>query len=258
MGKRWQQWEYELLLNSSEMSIQQIADKLGRSYQAVAGKRHELKRTGNSIPLTDGRTLNGAKVRSAWSNKHGERDREICRRYYFGEETLEQIGDSYGMTRERIRQIVSRDTVLRNLHQRILYSRMRRREWLREKPNKLTFCKLCGEEADGRVYCCNRHRDVYLNILRYHLSENHRQRQKISFANWCIRNPDKVNSEQLRYSMKIINGEETDEHGRWMIEKSAAFRWAVIAYQKRWPVFEQFHEQVQDQIKEYAEWLKTG
>ena len=70
---------------------------------------------------------------SVFDNCLNDREKDIVTRFYEGKETLQEIGKSYGVTKERIRQIcVKAQSKIRNglyLAKRQMEHEFRRREW---------------------------------------------------------------------------------------------------------------------------------
>jgi hypothetical protein len=148
----------------------------------------------------------------------------------YGEgKTLQEIGDEYGITRERVRQLLNRnfkEEYNELKAQRIAENAIREAEKKRAKVI-IQVCRVCGDGFEGnkthRSFCSREHHDLwvahYVKIV-YHERLRGYQRK-------CA--PEAYGKEQRRF---YLYGE--------------TLNWAMLAYDKGWPVFDEFPQPYKD------------
>lgn len=177
---------------------------------------------------------------------------DMLNAYMTTDKTLQEIGDPYGVTRERVRQLLSSyDNTMYKLARERRKARTRLRRYVDYgdvQPRR--ECRLCGAPTN-RKSCSREHHDVYTN-LRYHFADDdRRQSQQYAIAKHNLKAPHQVPDYQLRHSQRVFNGEETDYHGRWLIVGSQNWQWAVRAYKLGWPVWNKLNPVIQQQIIDF-------
>lgn len=187
-----------------------------------------------------------------------QRARDMVAAYVDGR-TLEEIGDVHGLTRERVRQIITRtDPTM----QRLVMRRRGARARLLAFVNHGTLpvrrdCPTCGigfEAPIHQTFCSPLHRDIHF-ALRFQVDEVRRQKQYEKVARWALEHPEKVTEYQLRHARRVLDGTVGEEQGhrlgtRYLIPGSLPYHWALKAGALGWPLFDRFHPDVQEQVRQ--------
>lgn len=180
-----------------------------------------------------------------------DRAARMVRAYVHDDLTLEQIGQRHGVTRERVRQIINKtDPTIYRLAKMRRKARTRHRRAMADGFSELRHCRLCGGlfEAGGlhRRFCSPVHQAVHTQILRYQIDAEHRETHYVYVARWNAKSED---PKRRTHGERVLAGEATRRGKRWLVPGSLAFHWAVRAYVLDWPVWEQFHPDVQAQVR---------
>lgn len=166
-------------------------------------------------------------------------------------ETLESIGADYGLTRERIRQVTEKHSphkpwdAIKAEHRALLAEV----EEVRRTTPKAD-CKTCGAGVFGKkfTYCSDKCRNIRA-ALRYVVDEQEWKKHRQVMAQYYIEHPEKY-EDQVATAKRILKGEPTENHGRWLIEGSQNFEYAKEAVANHWPIAEEFHPDILAQVKE--------
>ncbi|MET0786190.1 MAG: sigma factor-like helix-turn-helix DNA-binding protein [Paenisporosarcina sp.] len=193
-----------------------------------------------------------------------DRARRMLSAYVNDEMTLEQISVYHEISRERVRQIMmafdpGKYKVARMRRKAAIKRQNNLNQWRKTRAITKT-CPICGEtfmtsKNSNQVYCSPKHQQLWV-LLRYQISEEHREKALRSIARWTVVNSDNVH--QVRYSINKLN-QTVGEHGshragaRYLQPGSLSFHWCIRAYALKWPMFDQLHPDVQQQIKEYVD-----
>ena len=178
----------------------------------------------------------------------GER---MVRAYCYDGMTLQQIGTRHGISRERVRQyIVATDNTLYRLERMRRAARSRLERFVRDtKMTEVAHCRLCGEPfevKDGRTaFCDNFHNKVWSTYFRFHVDEDFHEKQRFL-----------VTRKETNHYQNLLDG-TAKTVGRWLVFGSTTWHWAVRAYYCRWPVFDEFPEQIRQQIIEHEGPLRS-
>jgi hypothetical protein len=189
-----------------------------------------------------------------------DRARRMLTAYVDDGLTLEQISKYHDVTRERVRQIVTafdpgKYKVARMRRKARVLRERNIRIWKKQRALKRN-CYVCGESflrTTSQVYCSEIHYKLFV-LLRYQIDDDFREMSQFSTARWFLKNGD---VRQKRYAINVLTRgvEDSDFHRagtRYMVSGSLVFHWAVRACVLGWPIFDQFHPDVQQQIKEYV------
>lgn len=165
---------------------------------------------------------------------NNERFEQIANRFLDTELTLEAVGQEYGLTRERVRQIAAMfdpDGSRRAAHKsRVKRSQELRRDeeqWqeLKNRAKAAQPCVVCGSwvlrsrQEGTRRTCSHECGEAWPN-LRFHFDPVIREKHRGTIARWCVANPDKVSSSQLNWSKKVLAGKPIQSNGRWTLPGS--------------------------------------
>lgn len=171
--------------------------------------------------------------------------------------TLEEIGERHGVTRERVRQLISPlDPTLYKMEQLRRKGRTKLRARSKGSPVTIRECITCGktfETTNTSKCCCPVHRQVY-NLLRYHVDPKRHEHTRRNTAKFVLKSD--ASETQKRFAQRVLDGVELDEHGKWMIPGSLAWHWALRAHALRWPIFDQLPGEIQQQIRETSEGVR--
>jgi hypothetical protein len=113
-------------------------------------------------------------------------------------------------------------------------------------------CHLCGEAFTGpeyRRYCSPVHQSAAMS-LRFQTDEHFRVLHLGRVAKWHIANVED-NEVLVRHAKRRLAG-TTRTHGRWLVPGSVPFHWALKAHALGWPIWDRFHPEVQQQIREWV------
>jgi hypothetical protein len=145
------------------------------------------------------------------------RDVEILRLYRDKGLTLEQVGGRYGLTRERVRQIVARlDPQAKATRTRILAEHERDRRLAEAHP-----CRVCGKPVlrGRRAQTCSPKCAEDWRVVRYQLDPEHHRRFRQVQARSILRNPRKHPPGQLSWARAILTGNAAPNR-RFVVEGS--------------------------------------
>jgi transposase len=245
----------------------QLADLLlaGKSYEycaklagiQVKSVKHMIKTKHPDVYAALKSTRGGA---SRLSPEQEARRNEIAEMVYNNPTmTLEQIGEKYGLTRERVRQLASQVDneryVARRTFLRETADRERQEREERERPDP-RFCRVCGVQLQSgrRRFCSARHYDIATKHLRYHVDDRYRIRHRTFVARWLLEHGDELDEKdrerQLTYAARVLDPDVVqEEHGRWLTRGSKAMDAALECYRKGYPLFDELPEQIQTQVK---------
>jgi predicted nucleic acid-binding Zn ribbon protein len=141
-------------------------------------------------------------------------------RSYVSGNTLQEIGDQYGLTRERIRQILDR-----SYGDRVHFIRQVNKESdtrVRAKKSAKT-CPVCLREHNRSATTCS-HRCSELHVLtRYRRDGDYRERHRIFRAKSVRKHKDKYTPDQVRHAEAILDGTARRyTRARWHARSRAA------------------------------------
>lgn len=198
-----------------------------------------------------------------WKPKRRERAERALVAFVRDDLTTEQISQRVGSSASQIRKdLRALDPTLYALAKRRRFARTRLRALERRihrrdnRPVVIRSCALCGEPFEvgkAQAYCSPIHQAAAMS-LRYQTDPDHYEIHRKRIADWTLRNADHevVDDIRLRHAERVAAGEETKVHGRWLIPGSLPFHWALRAYSGKWPIWERFHPDVQQQIREWV------
>ena len=149
------------------------------------------------------------------SNTKTGRNQEIERLYYGGEHTLQAIGDHYGVTRERIRQILPKGagTVV----EKIRHDQRRTQKFLaacQRALNENRVCQICGGWI-LRGYaktCSGECSKAYLVLRHFDEHETHRHEQ----ARTYLAKPEKYKGPQVEWAKKMVGPNPPPPNRRYL------------------------------------------
>lgn len=155
--------------------------------------------------------------------RHGERDLGIIRRYQGGE-TLEAIGKSLDLTRERIRQILWRELGREGASGARRAARVSQRA-IAQTRLPLGQCIVCwspmptdgrGRGGIGRSITCGPECHADYQVVGYQIDPQRRANQQMRTARWVAKNRQHVKPHQARYYAKILTGSPIKRRGQWI------------------------------------------
>lgn len=179
--------------------------------------------------------------------------RDWERRYLAGE-TLEEIGDSADLTRERIRQCLN---MLNGGSSMAAEKRRRRRMKELEAASdafhsSLTVCVICGIPTPNPTTCGGPCADDYAkSTLRYHADDDRRANQKRAIARWTLNN--ETDPIQLRHARRVLDGDDEPYGGRWLVEGSQSWELAMRAFLRGGSVVADLPESIVTQLRHAAQ-----
>lgn len=208
-------------------------------------KRKQIKWSGEGTPI-----IPEIETNKGVPADH-KRNNEIVRAVIYDGKTLSAAGKQFGVTRQRVEQLVRKyDPVAYRMKKRVDAARKRMKEALESGPSDIYFCKVCGEEIDpssyNTAYCSKFHYEIYINHFRYHVDDETWDTHRLSVARWHLNNPQNGGYSH-KYIQNVLN-DNVNGHGRWLIEGSMAWNYAMQAYRNKWPIFDRFPESIQQQI----------
>lgn len=185
----------------------------------------------------------------------GVRDAGQHERYmtaYLDGLTLSQVGERFGVTRQRAQQVLSEDRALYALGKRRNAGRRRRHESTRTRKRSLTRCRTCGADFLGGLAersCGATCAKVWL-LLRHALEDSvtsdQHARHRVAIARHALKaSRDPV---RVRYAMRVLEG-SAETRGRWLVEGGLAYHWALRAVALGWPIAELLCQDVQEQLR---------
>lgn len=183
-------------------------------------------------------------------------------------DSLSDVGRRHGVTREYVRQCRN-DLIPPNLialanAQQKAYKRAkksqkeRRAEEERKARQYAKVCRVCGvafRTAYEPAQSCTGH-GPYWRTLRGHIAP-FRELHRNYVAQIILRDPEKYGEYSTRHAQRVINGDEIDTHGRWLVHGSQAWKCAFEACQNDWPIFKELPEQIQQQVSTAVETVRN-
>lgn len=146
-------------------------------------------------------------------SQNPDRDREIARLAAEGLETLEAIGAKFGMSRERIRQIVNREGVfISDVRARRAEARIAEDEALRQ-----AVCRVCRRpfRRVGNTSTCSADCARLRVIGRHYLEPEKAAQGMVNQATTILRRPEKYKAASVRWAERVLAGEVTTPNRRW-------------------------------------------
>lgn len=220
---------------------------------AAAAERQAIS---TEAPLHNINLVPRVQARLADPGRGDERADRMLRAYVNDDMTLEQIGQRHGVTRERVRQVLSKhDPTLYRLAKIRRRARTRLRNWVNAgSVARFGTCRICGDDfemVDSKsVYCSPVHRQIWM-LFRYQVDDRMRATHRAAMAKWFLRNSE--DQVQLRYAERVLAGTaEVGRRRRFIQVGSLNWHWALRAYVLDWPLFGMLHEDVQEQIRQHV------
>lgn len=176
------------------------------------------------------RGLAGCRCYDCWMALAETRD---WKRRYMGGETLQEIGDSVGLTRERVRQRITRlndgDSLAPEKRRRLRMAELEAAAGPFHR--SLTICAVCGTPTPNQTTCGGRCSEDYSRstLHYYHSDDGRRLRHRKRTARWIVENEDSDPS-QVRYARRLLNGADKPYGRRWLIEGSHTWDVAMKAF----------------------------
>lgn len=162
------------------------------------------------------RQLAAAEIRAhrkARSRRRGPtnpgRDREILRLYRDEGLTLREVGNRYGLSHERIRQIATAQDPGAKETRRRLKAAKRAEQRRRELDRRLADaepCRICGKpvlRGRNRLTCSPSCADSW-RVVRYQLDPEFHKRFRRTQARWILRNPRKHAPGQVSWARSVL------------------------------------------------------
>lgn len=166
--------------------------------------------------------------------------------------TQQDIGDDWGITRQAVSLHVNK--------YRPDWSR-RRQEIdaavkVAEAAERARDCDVCGTTfvPQTKSVRCSSHCADIGSKLRRHTDVESWSRHQVAMARWNIENlSDERHEYEIEYWQKILDGrtDEIDRHGRWLVEGSAAWDAAVEVVGNGWPLADELHPAIREQVETY-------
>lgn len=158
-----------------------------------------------------------------------ERDEKIVRLYVEDRLTLEQIGQLFGITRERVRRVLMRAGVTGWLvakERTALRSAARdaRKEAEREAVlSALPPCRVCqGPVRRLRSITCSSECAEAWNALRLHLDPEQAEAHRLQQARAVLKHAEKYSASAVALSRRIVAGDAPPRNRTWVAPNSRA------------------------------------
>lgn len=161
---------------------------------------------------------------------HAERDRAMFEQYYTDGQTLDSVGSAYGLTRERVRQIIDRQQAVRSHPSGLAEPYETKRQKVRAKREveakaqveaKTKDCLICGQSFVGQGRACDNAdcRYVYYTGRRIWDPERYAS-NRLSVARYALKHPEKNTPGSLAWAQRIVDGDAPPPRGRWLTKDS--------------------------------------
>lgn len=271
---------YEVLEPGTSMDVDEIHKAIGASRQGVylatmvlykegaimrtekprqpgeVGRKRHLFFRPSTIGLPD---LDAERLTQVLSRGPERKDRDDRYRrmlaLYDGGATLEEIGAKEGMTRERVRQILT-GPEYKAIKARRSAEAMARDEERRTATRYDKTCPTCGREFRGTaagVYCRKRCHEIR-NMLRFVTSdaEHEKHREQMAHQNLKLPRTDARRRHAERFLATLAAGETPPEpRGRWFVEGSQNHVVANHAMVHGWPIFGRIRPELQQWLRDH-------
>lgn len=168
-------------------------------------------------------------------------------------ETLRSLSKRYGLTPEgaRLRILtVMPDAVERKQQQQRELRQQEEAAREKERVDEAQPCVVCGNPVTrgGRALTDTPTCSMVWTSLRFHVDPERRDiHRKLVAANQL----DKGIS--VAYAKKVLNDEEVNSNGRWLVRGSRPHRAALLAHERGWPIFDQLPAVIREQIRDDAQ-----
>ena len=152
------------------------------------------------------------------------RNADIIRRFEAGE-LYESIGNSYGLTRERVRQIANKYGADRGKRERAKAEQAldKRLEALKKKllcaPGPCLICGCWIVRSYNYLTCSEECGEIWLKV-RYHIDEDTRRKWQRRQAKYILAHPEKHAESRVRFARKIARGEQPRPNRRFVVSES--------------------------------------
>ena len=152
-----------------------------------------------------------------------ERNEEIKRLYHSGEHTLQAIGDRYGLTRERIRQILPTGaaTVVEKIRRDRKRTQKRTQKFLAACQRALAEnrkCQVCKGWIlrNTKVTCSHECAEAYLPLRHFDEHEEHRRET----ARTYLAKPEKYKKSLSEWAEKMLGPSPPPPNRRYLVPGS--------------------------------------
>ncbi len=190
--------------------------------------------------------------RMSWDALCRERNETVAYDWLHSADTYAVVGERYGITRERVRQVINK-VLPKDVIEERKKEPGRIRQEIKMLSRPIVECVICEKQVYQRgrgryrhQTCCPEH-SVWWRSIRWHTPE-YREIHRTFVAEWAIRNPDKATKEQLNFAYRFLEG-TAGYHGRWFKPGSASHQCATAAYLNQWPIFDRLLPELQIQIR---------
>jgi hypothetical protein len=138
--------------------------------------------------------------------------------------TLEEVGDRYGITRERVREILVQHGRVSGRKRLQARAEERLFRQFAERARSAVPCAVCGSwvlrrTRTGRKKTCSSECTRLWNEVRFSIDEEERERQRYATATWVVEHADRVPANRVIHAMRVLTG-DAEERGRWTISGS--------------------------------------
>lgn len=172
-------------------------------------------------------------------------------RYVYGTEALRAIGADYGITGERVRQVLAMldpEAFQRRREEKRRRAEAERARLYAERVADNEPCVVCGTFPDTprQRTCSPWCAEAWESMAVRRLFDPHQcERHNRVIALGHLEREDG----SVRHALNILSG-NVRSHGRWLLPGSKAWEVAVRAATEGWPTWEQIPEQVRRQVSE--------
>jgi len=118
----------------------------------------------------------------------------------------------------------------------------------RSIPPTMRDCRVCGHAFltppnDFRITCSADHAEAWVR-LRNHIGIHRTQQRELTVRYWLRESNDPV---RIRHAEKYLAG-EAGYRGRWLLEGSEAWKWALEARRQGWPILKELPMPIRRQV----------
>jgi len=135
-----------------------------------------------------------------------ERNAEIAQLVASGSFTLDELAAKFDISRERVRQIAKAQGVIAGEVRSTLLRARHEAEAAEAEAKRMVPCRVCGtvfRSWNGRTACSDAC-TIVLRIGRRYLDQEYLRRQRVTQAQYVLRNPEKHRPAELTHAQEVI------------------------------------------------------